>query len=127
MSHHVLISLASNRFQKKNLSKARCCLEEILYDCTYTSELWTEPIGSSVRGEQYLNQLVAATTMLDEPALTERLKQIELAFGRNAQKRALGIVPVDLDILSYDGRRQHQRDWQRPYVQLLLPELPEIV
>jgi len=120
--HHVIISMASNRFQKKNLSKARRCLEEILSDIHFTAEYWTEPVNTN-RKDTYLNQLAEGDTPLDEAELTERLKSTELQFGRTQAKRSLGIVPIDLDILLYDQEKRHLRDWDRPYVQLLIGEL----
>ena len=121
--HRVLVSLAANRFQSKNLSRASRCLEEILSDIHYTSERWTQPVGNASRRDAYLNQLATGTTSLDEDALNERLKQVETEFGRNEQKRRLGIVPIDLDILLFDGERRHLVDWERPYVKELLIEL----
>ena len=121
--HRVIISLAANRFQKRNLSKARRCLEEILFDVRFTSECWTAPVGNTLCHDAYLNQLAIGHTELDEPTLTERLKQTELSFGRTAAKRRLGIVPIDLDILDFNGEKRHLRDWERPYVEQLIEEL----
>ena len=121
MSHSVIISLASNRFQKKNLSKARCCLEEILSDIHFTSEHWTDPVNTT-RRDAYLNQLARGTTTLDEEALNRHLKQTEISFGRNDAKRQMGIVPIDLDILEFDGQKRYLRDWQRPYIQQIIGE-----
>ena len=120
--HKVLLSLAANRYQKSNLAKARVCLGKLLTDVNYTSELWTEPLSSS-RRELYLNQLAEGNTVLSLDELNKHLKDIETSFGRTAQKRQLGIVPIDLDTLEYDGRRYHERDWQRPYVTSLIVEL----
>ena len=119
----VILSLASNRFQAKNLSRARQCLEEIFSDLRYSREHWTEPVGNAKRRDAYLNQLATGTTTLDEQTLNERLKQMELSFGRTQAKRLLGIVPIDLDILQYDDERRHQLDWQRPYVTELIGDL----
>ena len=121
--HKVIISLATNRFQKKNLSKARHCLEEILSDMHFTTECWTAPIGNTPCRDAYLNQLVVGNTELDEPTLTEWLKNTELSFGRTEAKRQAGIVPIDLDILDFNGEKRHLRDWERPYVQQLVNEL----
>ena len=123
MTHRVIISLAANRFQVKNLSRARCCLEEILSDLHYTAEHWTEPVGNGSRHDAYLNQLASGITGLDEEQLSARLKEVERSFGRNEAKRRLGIVPIDLDILEFDGERRHLKDWERPYVKELLIEL----
>lgn len=122
MTHQVIISLAANRFQKTNLSKARRCLEEILSDTQFTDECWTDPVGNAIRRDTYLNQLAKGTTEMDEETLNAWLKQKELQFGRTDVKRRLGIVPIDLDILEYDGERRHLRDWQRPYVQQLITQ-----
>lgn len=119
----VLLSLASNRFQKSNLAKARVCLSKVISQVSYTSELWTEPM-SSKRHELYLNQLAVGQTDLPLDELNQRLKAIETNLGRTAQKRQLGIVPIDIDILQYKDQRLHERDWQRPYVTRLLDELP---
>ena len=123
MTHRVIISLAANRFQVKNLSRARRCLEEILPDLHYTAEHWTEPVGNGSRHDAYLNQLASGITGLDEEQLSARLKEVERSFGRNEAKRRLGIVPIDLDILEFDGERRHLKDWERPYVKELLIEL----
>ena len=123
MTHRVIISLAANRFQVKNLSRARRCLEEILPDLHYTAEHWTEPVGNAKRKDAYLNQLVMGTTQLDEEALNVWLKQTELNFGRTQPKRLLGIVPIDLDLLEFDGEKRHLNDWERPYVKNLIEEL----
>jgi 2-amino-4-hydroxy-6-hydroxymethyldihydropteridine diphosphokinase len=120
--HKVLLSLAANCYQKSNLAKARQCLGEVISNVNYTSEQWTEPV-SSLRHDLYLNQLAEGTTELGIEELSLRLKAIELSFGRTAQKRKLGIVPIDLDILEYDGQRYHERDWQRPYVATLIGQL----
>ena len=124
MTHQVIISLATNRFQKANLSKARQCLEEILSDMQFTNELWTQPVGNAKRKDAYLNQLVRGTTEMNEEELYLWVKQTELAFGRTQAKRLLGIVPIDLDLLEYDGEKRHLNDWQRNYVRELMSDFP---
>ena len=123
MNHQVILSLAANRFQTKNLSRARRCLEEILTDVRYTSEHWTQPLGRATRRDVYLNQLASGSTQMDEVSLNTWLKNVEVNFGRNEQKRRLGIIPIDLDILQFDGERRHEKDWERPYVKELIDEL----
>ena len=73
----------------------------------------------------YLNQLLSARTDLDADSLVQRLKQIECELGRNDGMRRQGLVPIDLDLLQHDDQRYHQRDWQRSYVQRLLPLLAD--
>ncbi|MCR5157700.1 MAG: 2-amino-4-hydroxy-6-hydroxymethyldihydropteridine diphosphokinase [Prevotella sp.] len=121
--HHVLILLASNYEHEKNLWNARLALAQILSSAVYTDAIWTEPEGTShVRSysQKYLNQLVRAETPLDIDQLTAQLKETETRMGRTADMRKAGIVPIDLDVLEYDGTRHHLRDWQRSYVRKLI-------
>ena len=32
-------------------------------------------------------------------------------------------VTIDLDLMQYDSQRYHLKDWSRPYIQLLLPDI----
>ena len=121
-THLCIISLASNHDAETNLPEARQCLEQILISPHFTEAHWTEPIGSQ-RSDLYLNQLVQAHTMLTAEQLNQALKDIEQRLGRSQQDRQAGIVRIDLDLLQYDAERFHLRDWQRPYVQHLLPQL----
>lgn len=117
-----IISLASNHDAEKNLPEARLCLEQILLDAKFSDAIWTEPIGSK-RNDKYLNQLVKAFTTLSADELNTRLKAIEQHMGRSDADRRQGIVRVDLDLLQYEDQRFHLRDWERPYVKDLLPQL----
>jgi 2-amino-4-hydroxy-6-hydroxymethyldihydropteridine diphosphokinase len=62
-------------------------------------------------------------TELDEEELVQWMKQTELNFGRTQAKRLLGIIPIDFDLLEYDGEKRHLLDWQRPYVTELLKDI----
>lgn len=146
--HNVLVLLASNYRQEQHLSQARKALAQVLSSCCYTEAIWTEPEGSTTHNGQpegsvtpndhsegsvtriserplYLNQLLSARTDLDADSLVQRLKQIECELGRNDDMRRQGLVPIDLDLLQHDDQRYHQRDWQRSYVQRLLPLLAD--
>lgn len=146
--HNVLVLLASNYRQEQHLSQARKALAQVLSSCCYTEAIWTEPEGSTIQANQpegnaiqanqpegnatriserplYLNQLLSARTDLDADSLVHRLKQIECELGRNDDMRRQGLVPIDLDLLQHDDQRYHQRDWQRSYVQRLLPLLAD--
>ena len=132
--HSILLSLASNHEQEKNLVEGREALAQVLVSPDYTPAIWTEPYGKKQQSSshlspltshpsKYLNQLVSAQTSLDCDELNLKLKEIEKAQGRDDEARRQGLVPIDLDLLLYDQQRFHLRDWQRPYIQQLLPEL----
>lgn len=118
--HEVIISLASNENQEKNLVKAREQLTQLMTEVHFTSAIWTEPIATS-RKEPYLNQLCKGTTAFGEGLLCEVLKETEKRIGRI--KNEDGIVVIDLDLLQFDGQKHHLRDWSRSYVKDLISEL----
>ena len=102
------------------MAKAREQLTQLLTEVSFISAIWTDPIHS-IRKEQYLNQLCQGTTAFGEGLLCEVLKEIEKRLGRT--KNEDGIVAIDLDLLQYDERKHHLRDWERSYVKNLLNEL----
>jgi len=120
--HRVIISLAANHDPLHNLSEARRCLGQILFQTRFSPEIWTDPIGSK-RTDKYLNQLVVGMTRLSADELCAWLKETESLLGRTASDRQSGIVRIDLDLLLYDDDRYHLKDWDRPYVKLLMPSV----
>ena len=123
--HNCIILLGSNSDVEKNLPEARKCLEQILCFEHYTTVIESPPYGGK-GPSPYHNQMVEATTALTFSQLKDTLKNIEKQLGRTQEDREQGIVNIDLDILQYDDTRHHLRDWERPYVQQLLPQLEGI-
>ena len=125
--HTIIISLASNDNQEVNMAAAREQLTQLLTEVHFTSAIWTEPVGNdqwsvvSGQSNKYLNQLCRGTTALGEGLLCEVLKETEKRLGRT--KNEDGIVAIDLDLLQYDNRKHHLRDWSRIYVKDLISKL----
>ena len=129
--HEVIISLGSNENQEANLAKAREQLTQLMMEVHFTSAIWTDPVSAAANNGQwsivngqskkYLNQLCKGTTAFGEGLLCEVLKETEKRIGRI--KNEDGIVVIDLDLLEYDGKRHHLRDWNRDFVKNLLNEL----
>jgi len=126
MLHKVVISLASNYDQEQNLSEARHRLSQVLSSVSYTNELWTEPVKSvpsaTSLNRLYLNQLAYAFTSWDCSRLEQEMKDMEIAMGRSQNDRKAGVVRIDLDLMQYDDERHHLRDWERPYIKVLLKQ-----
>lgn len=116
----VIISLASNYDQTRQMETARAHLVNLLQDVKFTSEHWTTPIGTT-RKEPYINQLCTATTQEEPLQLIETLKALECTMGRT--HNADGIVAIDLDLLQYGEVRYHLKDWDREYIKDLIKEL----
>ena len=66
----------------------------------------------------YMNRLVRGTTSLHYDELQQLLKSIEASTGRSPHS-----VTIDLDLMQYDQQRYHEKDWPRPYIQQLLPDI----
>ena len=102
-----------------NIDHSRCNAK----DGQQTSAAANNGQWSMVNGQskKYLNQLCKGTTAFGEGLLCEVLKETEKRIGRI--KNEDGIVVIDLDLLEYDGKRHHLRDWNRDFVKNLLNEL----
>ncbi len=72
---------------------------------------------------RFANQVAYCRTSLRRESVVSALKDIEREAGRRAADKALGIVRLDLDLLSYDGRVLRPTDWQRSYVRRAVDEL----
>ena len=75
----------------------------------------TEPIGVSGVAS-YLNCLCWGTVTLSESALLAMLKDVERQCGDDKEKRSLGQVEMDVDLLLYGHKRHHEKDWDRKYI-----------
>lgn len=71
----------------------------------------------------FANCVAEVSTLLTTKRVDSVLKRLEVEFGRTAEDRAVGIVALDLDILSVDGKIIRPTDCQRPYIQEAFLEL----
>ena len=66
----------------------------------------------------YMNRIVSGHTILSLDTLEQELKGIEAETGRSHNR-----VTIDLDLMQYDTVRYHLKDWPRPYIQKLIPDI----
>ena len=59
----------------------------------------------------YLNMVLTIETSLCREELEKHLKQMEINAGRDAECRRRGDVPLDIDIVVFDGRVIRPRDF----------------
>lgn len=118
----ILISLGSCYGQRSNIEYAKHQLCTILNEGeVFSKDLWTTPIG--IDSDMFLNCLCKATTAHSLHQIEKALKSIEKKCGRSLKNDRLGHINLDLDILSYDGTRYHNGDWDREYVAELLDDI----
>ena len=114
--HDVIIALGSNYQQTSHIQWASQRLETLISNLHFSRMIWTRDIKGS--GKRYLNRLVCGTTSLSKEDLERTLKQLEAETGRNQEH-----VTLDLDLMQYDTERYHEKDWSRPYIQQLIPDI----
>ena len=66
-------------------------------------------------GSKYMNAIAEIETILDLPTLNLRLKDLEKEAGRTKETRALGLVPLDMDIVVADGIIVRNNDFNSAY------------
>ncbi len=123
-----IISLGSNLCPSEaesNLSKAEIFLSGLFAaDIIFSSHYSTPGVGSG-EGKTYLNAVALGHTSLSAEAIRTSLKDFELRTGRTPEVRALGIVPIDLDLLMLGDNVFKPKDLSQSYVLRGLNELGE--
>ena len=123
-----IISLGSNLCPSEaesNLTKAEIFLSGLFAaDIIFSSHYSTPGVGSG-EGKTYLNAVALGHTSLSAEAIRTSLKNFELRTGRTPEVRALGIVPIDLDLLSLGDNVFKPKDLSQSYVLRGLNELGE--
>ena len=120
--HNILIALGTNVIADR-IRFVETCLEQSFEEVRFTQTIPTEPIGERFKGKQFLNAVMAGKTFMARNEVVEQLKRIEQLAGNTQDKRNMGVVEADIDLLMYDDEKLHEKDWQRPYIKELVEEL----
>lgn len=115
--NHALISLAAND-EKKEATLART-LQQI-HRCSVVVVRHTPVYRSDAAGgkqqPQYANALLQIETDESYECLRSRFKALETAAGRTPASKASGIVPLDIDIISWNGNILKAADMDYEYM-----------
>ena len=139
----IYLALGSNVGDREwNLEQAKALLAEALrVDMLCSQVLETEALGFD--GPAFLNQAVCFESDIAPEALLDLCQDIEVQLGRprhEAQydaegRRIFHNRTIDIDILKYNDLEihtdrldiPHPQVWERPYVRILLEEMPDQV
>lgn len=117
MKKKVIIVVGSN-FQnpRKNVTDAIAHLERY-WKVSQKSEIYSTPdfIGG---GKEYYNAVVEFETEEDIEHLNKSLKAYERSQGRNNKMKQDGKVPIDIDIVVYDGSIVRPKDFHTKYFKI---------
>lgn len=109
-----VIGLASNTDDAEfQMEQAVQSLQTIFKKASVSSFYQSASISGD--GSTYTNAVMAGLTEMNHNELSEKLKKLELKHGRDEQARREKRVPLDLDLVIWDGRIERQNDFEQPY------------
>ena len=136
----ICLALGTNLGDREwNLEQAKALLAEALkVDMICSQVLETEALGFD--GAPFLNQVVCFESDIAPEALLDLCQEIEVRLGRPRHevefdadgRRVFRDRTIDIDILTFNGREirtdrltvPHPQLWERPYVRVLMDEMP---
>lgn len=120
--HAYLLSISSNFQARSNLTEARQMLENLFPEIVFTEALTTKPHSDHYK-RPFVNVLAVAYHSAGADEINAQLKEIEKRLGRTPEDKAKGKVVIDLDLIAADGEILRPKDFERSYVQDLLPQI----
>lgn len=123
--HDILIAIGTNVIADR-IWFVEVHLEQCFENVRFTHIIPTEPIGERFKGKQFFNAVMAGKTRMAKSEVEEQLKRIEQLAGNTLDKRNMGVVEVDIDLLMYDDVKLHEKDWQRSYIKELVERIKEM-
>ena len=136
----IYLALGSNLGDREwNLEQAKALLAEALkVEMRCSQVLETEALG--FEGPAFLNQIVCFESDISPEALLDLCQRVERELGRPAHeaqydaegRRIFHDRTIDIDILEYKDQEihtdrldiPHPQLWERPYVRVLMDEMP---
>lgn len=116
-SKEALFCIGSNCGDRKsNVIKALDWLEGILLDFRHSPIYITPDCHGGQR--EYMNAVCKGSSELPVGELERLSKQFEISLGRDAQARTRGDVPVDIDIVVFDGKIMRERDFESEFFRI---------
>ena len=122
--HRAIAGIGSNVADKEALVADACArMRERLADFSVSALYITPAEGGCAGGPDYCNAVAEFSTADDFETLNAFFKELEALFGRTPADKAAGRVPLDIDIVVWDGRVLRPRDMEREYMRIGLRRL----
>lgn len=120
--HQCIICLGSNYEAEKNINTALDRLENE-FDIIEWGEAIYTPAEGAAKESTYLNRGAKLYTDKSAEEIKWLFKSIERLCGRTAESKKIGVMPLDIDLLIYDGEAIKPNDLTKAYVKLALKDL----
>lgn len=119
--YQYILSIGSNTYAEKNIKKACLLLSEQFEKITFSNVCISKPYGLIYRRE-FHNIIAYFTSKLLPDEINKIAKNIEKQMGRMQSDKAKGRVIIDIDVICKDDEILRPEDYNREYVQKLLPK-----
>lgn len=111
--------MGSNTDSEANLNAADALLRDYFETIRFSEAIYTEPIGMPDSG-LFLNQVAVAATEAPLEEVKQAVKEMEKRLGRMPDSKQKGMIPIDIDLIQWNGTILKPADWEKEYVQQLL-------
>lgn len=124
MTSDVIFSIGSN-FGDRQSTVASAISEMFLILSDPQSSLIYETPDIHGGTARYMNAVVSGKCDLDLNACGKFCKDLEIAYGRDADARAGGVVPLDVDIVVWNGQVLRPRDYRQNFFTIGLAQISD--
>lgn len=113
--NEIILSLGSNLSPRENIGQACNALKLIFPDIIFSEAVYTKPYNWHCE-DFFLNCVAVATTDYIVEELLPMFKALEKSCGRTPESKLSGRIPLDVDLLQWNGNILKPDDMQRIYV-----------
>lgn len=123
MTNRAIIGIGSNSGKKsENVIRAIAEIRKQIHIVKHSSCYETEAVGKQ-RQEPYCNCVAIIETVKEYDELKQLFKKIECASGRTPKSKTDGIIPLDIDIVSWNDEIIKAADMEQEYMKKGLKEI----
>lgn len=113
--NQLIISVGSNSPDREwQMTHAEKHLKQLLKKVV-SSEIYEVPAYNGVDAP-YLNMVMLAATNMEYSEVESAFKQWEIVCGRTPASKLQGVIPIDIDIVTWNGKVIKPVDYSREYV-----------
>ncbi len=100
-----IVMLGSNFHKEQNLERAKEMLSEFFEIVDQSKILLTKPIGNKYKND-FLNQALKLYSADIATETQKHFKHIEDLLGRSPLTSSMGDVPIDIDLIFWNGQQK---------------------
>lgn len=121
--NRVVLCMGSNLNRESKIEEAAALLRLYFDSICFSEAVYTESVGEGSLSGPFLNQVAIAYTPYTPIEIHVGLKQMEYALGRRPEDKIRGLIPIDIDLLQWNGQILKEEDLKRSYIKESLDTL----